>query len=173
MRSSNVQGFVSTVLTLYEEEEVLFSDTCGGQNREHMMIIFLSLLSEWLQIEIRHFYPVRGHSYCLCDRNFGKYEKEITKTETIETKDDYIKILKGARNPPFTVLKWGYFDIFLIMKRLSKKDAKFLTGLPIKKAMRINYFPNGEVHVFNDYKGEFKRFIIEKLITAANIFEDK
>ena len=39
--------------------------------------------------------------------------------------------------------------------------------------MRIDYFPNGEVHVFNDYKGEFKRFLIEKSITAADIFEDK
>ena len=70
-----------------------------------MMIIFLSQLSEWLQIEIRHFYPVRRHSYCQCDRNFGMYGNEEKKTETIETKNNYIKILKGARNPPFTVLK--------------------------------------------------------------------
>ena len=64
------------------EKIFLFLDACGGQNHNHMMIIFLSLFSEWLQIEIGHLYPVRGHSYCQCDRNFGMYGKEKKKTET-------------------------------------------------------------------------------------------
>ena len=87
-------------------------------------------------------------------------------------KDDYIKILKDARNPPFIVLKWGDFDILDYETRI-KKECQIPKGLLISKAVRIDYFPNGEVHVFNDYKGEFKRFLIEKSITAADIFEDK
>ena len=49
----------------------LFSDSCGGQNKNYNMIVFLSLLSQKLQVTICHLYPIRGHSYCECDRNFG------------------------------------------------------------------------------------------------------
>ena len=47
----------------YYNKIYLFSDACGGQN----------LLSKKLQLEIQHVYPVRGHSYCSCERNFGMY----------------------------------------------------------------------------------------------------
>ena len=53
----------------------LFSEACGGQNRNHMMKIFLPLLAEWLQIEIIHLYPVTGHFYCQCERNYDMYGK--------------------------------------------------------------------------------------------------
>jgi len=49
----------------------LFSDGCGGQNKNYFILSFLSLLCKKLQIEIQHVYPIRGHSYCSCDRNFG------------------------------------------------------------------------------------------------------
>ena len=48
-----------------------FSDSCGGQNKNYNMLVFLSLLSQKLQVTICHLYPIRGHSYCECDRNFG------------------------------------------------------------------------------------------------------
>ena len=54
---------------------VLFSDACGGQNRNYSMMICLSLLSRYLEVAIEHLYPVRGYSYCQCDRNFGAYGK--------------------------------------------------------------------------------------------------
>ena len=54
----------------------LFSDSCGGQNKNYLVLSFLSLLSRKLQTEIQHIYPVRGHSYCSCVRNFGMYGKK-------------------------------------------------------------------------------------------------
>lgn len=62
----------------------LFSDSCGGQNKNYLILSFLSLLSKKLQLEIQHIYPVRGHSYCSCDRNFGMYGIKKKKVETIE-----------------------------------------------------------------------------------------
>ena len=53
----------------------LFSDSCGGQNKNYLVLKFLSLLSTHFQLEIQHLFPVRGHSYCQCDRNFGTYRK--------------------------------------------------------------------------------------------------
>ena len=75
--------------------------------------------------------------------------------------------VKGARNPPFTVLKWGDFDILDYETRI-KKECQIPKGLLISKSVRIDYFPNGKVHVFNVYKGKLKRFLIEKSITAED-----
>lgn len=57
----------------YYHKIYLFSDSCGGQNKNYLIVSFLSLLSKKLQIEIHHIYPIRGHSYSSCDRNFGMY----------------------------------------------------------------------------------------------------
>jgi len=84
----------------------LFSDGCGGQNKNYFILSFLSL-SKRLQIEIRHVYPVRGHSYCSCDRNFGLCGQKKKKVETIETVEDYISIIKSVRNSPFIVIREG------------------------------------------------------------------
>lgn len=60
----------------YYNKIYLFSDSCPGQNKNYMTLSFLSLLSKKLQVEIQHVYPVRGHSYCSCDRNFEMYGKK-------------------------------------------------------------------------------------------------
>lgn len=61
----------------------LFSDACGGQNRNYNDLVFLSLLAKHFQMEIYHLYPVRGHSYCQCDRNFDLYGKQKKKKKLI------------------------------------------------------------------------------------------
>jgi len=83
----------------------LFSNRCGGQNKNYFILSFLSLLSKKLQIEIQHVYPVRGHSYCSCDRNFSLYGQKKKKIETIETVEDYISIIKSVRNHLFIVIR--------------------------------------------------------------------
>ena len=75
----------------------LFSDACGGQNRNYTVFIFLSLLSEFLDLEIQHLYHVRGHSYCQCYRNFGLYGKMKKITEVIESDSEYYEIILNAR----------------------------------------------------------------------------
>lgn len=54
----------------------LYSDVDGGQNRSYLTVLFLSWLSVKYQTEIVHLYPVRGHTYSVCDRNFGIYCKK-------------------------------------------------------------------------------------------------
>lgn len=63
----------------YYNKIYLFSDSCGGQNKNYLMMSFLSLLSQKFQIEIQHVFQVRGHSYCSCDRNFGMYGQKKKK----------------------------------------------------------------------------------------------
>ena len=54
----------------------LFSDSCGSQNKNYHMLKFLSLLSNRLQLNIQHVFPVKGHLYCQCERNFGLYGRK-------------------------------------------------------------------------------------------------
>lgn len=131
----------------------LFSDATGGQNRNYLFLCFLSLLSKYLQIEIHHLYPVRGHSYCSCDRNFGLYGQKKKKVETIETVDEYIEIIKSARNPPFTIINEN--DIVVKdFETLIPKQVDVPKELRISEAVKIIYYPNGDVSVFNTYDGE-------------------
>lgn len=58
------------------EKIFLYSDAAGGQNRNYLIVLFLSMLAVKYQTEIHHLFPVRGHSYSQCDRNFGLYGKK-------------------------------------------------------------------------------------------------
>lgn len=89
----------------YYDKIFLFSDNCPGQNKSYLLLSFLSLLSAKLQVEIEHVYPVRGNLYCSCDRNFGMYGAKKKKTEIIETEEEYVELIKTARNPPFITLR--------------------------------------------------------------------
>lgn len=79
--ANSVCNFVEYVIKKELEENYfnkidLYSDAAGSQNRNYLALRFFSLLSEKYQIEIQHLFPVRGHSYCQCDRNFGLYGKK-------------------------------------------------------------------------------------------------
>ena len=91
--------------------------------------------------------PVRGHSYCKCDRNFAKYSRPKKKTETIETEDEYLKMIEKAKNPPFIVVKSTVVSVKDFEPCL-KSGVKILKDLQIRNAVKIIYYPNGEVEVF-------------------------
>ena len=58
------------VETLY-----LFSDGCGGQNKNYTILwFFLTLIKLKRFKSIVHIFPVRGHSFLPCDRDFASIE---------------------------------------------------------------------------------------------------
>ena len=57
----------------HHKKIVLFSGACGGQNKNYTVFAYLLTLSMQLDVDIWHVFPVRGHSCCQCDRNFGMY----------------------------------------------------------------------------------------------------
>ncbi|KAJ8665827.1 hypothetical protein QAD02_007489 [Eretmocerus hayati] len=89
----------------YYNKIYLLCDSCGGRNKNYLVLYFLSLLAKVLQLEVHQIFPVRGHSYCSCDRNFGIYGNKKKNMETIETPEDYYKLVGEAREPPFTIVK--------------------------------------------------------------------
>lgn len=126
----------------------LFSDACGGQNRNYNVLTFLSLLSNHFQVEVHHVYPIRGHSYCQCDRNFGVYGQKKKRIEKFETADEYIEMIKTSRDPPFIIVNQDEIEIKDFESML---NATIPNELQISKLFKIVYFPNGHVNAFEKY----------------------
>lgn len=87
--ANSVCSFLNTVfcndLTAGTKTVFLLSDACPGQNRNYTVSKFLSATAVLKKIEILQLFPVRGHSYCQCDRNFGLYAKKIKSLQSIKT----------------------------------------------------------------------------------------
>lgn len=91
---SMLYDFISRHVPEGVEKIYLISDNAGGQNKNRIVVSFLAWLSEALNIEIEHVFPIRGHTYSVCDRNFGTYTKQMKRIEVIETPRQVANILK-------------------------------------------------------------------------------
>lgn len=94
---------------------ILYSDSCGGQNRNIKISLMLKhfLASSHLEL-IEQKYFLSGHSFNSCDQNFGYIEKESRKIEIINDPDHWIDIIKNTRKtePKFIVTKMKTSDFF-------------------------------------------------------------
>lgn len=93
------------------EKIILYSDSCGGQNRNIKVALMLKKfladrkLPVLQSIDQRFF--VSGHSYNSCDRCFGTIEKQKKITENIFVPEHWVNIIQQAKkkDPPFTVIE--------------------------------------------------------------------
>ena len=72
--------------TLPDEVDTLnlYSDGCGGQNKNRFVIMYLySLVKLGRFKKIKHVFPIRGHSFLPCDRDFGIIEQKKRKKERV------------------------------------------------------------------------------------------
>jgi hypothetical protein len=99
---SMLLNFLEEKLVSYPnvKEIVFLSDAAGGQNKNTIMSTFCSWLAVTRKVKITQLFPVRGHSYGQCDRNFGMYGKILKKKENIYSPEEYIKILESCRSSP-------------------------------------------------------------------------
>lgn len=86
----------------------LFADNCGGQNKNHTLLRFVMALVElnWFD-EVTINFPIRGHSYMPCDRDFGLIKRKMKRKERIYTLEQYKSIIKKSSKVPdkFTLEK--------------------------------------------------------------------
>lgn len=146
----------------------LFSDSCPGQNKNYFVVSFFSLLSAKFQIEVQHVYPVRGHSYCSCDRNFGMYGKKKKSTEVVETDEEYIRLIQTSRDPPFITLRESEYEV-KNFEPILQKDTNNLSKLQISKVVRLIYFPNGQINAYYDYNSEPVQHTVQLSITFDDL----
>ncbi|KAL4711664.1 hypothetical protein ACJJTC_003431 [Scirpophaga incertulas] len=76
----------------------IFCDSAGGQNKNYNMIKFAYFLTHESKLldSVSFTFPVRGHSYMECDKNFG-----VVKLKTrMELPNDFYNLLISARSKP-------------------------------------------------------------------------
>lgn len=70
----------------HTKELHLFSDNCWGQNKNHTVIrMLLALTDSGRFSKIIHYFPVRGHSFLPCDRDFAMVKRKLRKCDRIFT----------------------------------------------------------------------------------------
>lgn len=113
---------------------VLYSDTCGGQNRNsHVAAMFLTIMQNRTHLEvIDHKFMVSGHSHLECDVDHGLIEKQKKKLQIpVSHPHDWYQLVRsvGKKNK-FEVIEFthrdflNFADLFKSTLSLRKKDSE-------------------------------------------------
>lgn len=123
----------------------LFCDGCPGQNKNNTVIRFLMALSVQRNMMIHLYFPVRGHSFNDCDRNFSVVKRKIRREDRVFTHQQYIDlIVQSSNTEKFNVEKVNTEDIIDFKKwaQLNFK-AKPLSvrsyGKDVPKNQKVNF----------------------------------
>ena len=133
---------------------VLLSDGCGGQNKNYLFMQFFLSLSKKLSVSIEHVFPVVGHSFNQCDRNFGMCSKIVKKTEIIESVEEYVEIIKNRRTPQFIIVTDSNYKIIDFESCFPDLSLWQQKEIRISKQKRIIYYPDNKVDTHFDYKND-------------------
>lgn len=80
------------VTTLY-----IFTDNCGGQNKNAALVHFLmTLVGSGRFLKIIHHLPEPGHSFLPCDRDFGKIEQRKRKKELLYVPEEWYNLVENC-----------------------------------------------------------------------------
>lgn len=96
------------------QELHIFSDGCPGQNRNNTVVRYLLALVATKRFrKIFHYFPVRGHSFLPCDRDFGILKRVIRKSDRIiYLPEEYETMMLNCRKQnPFTISTMTYKNI--------------------------------------------------------------
>lgn len=90
---------------------VIFSDNCGGQNKNiNLSLLLLRFLHSGRFSQVKQYFLMPGHSYLPCDRDFGNLEKYFHGHE-VYTTPHYIELMRQARRDhPFVVKQMDHED---------------------------------------------------------------
>lgn len=150
----------------------IFSDTCGGQNRNQNIVALLLYLVQKTSIDvIEHKFLESGHSYMEVDSMHSAIEKE-KKYQPVYVVNDWLSIFKKARSRrnrnktygPY-ITKELKFNEFLDLKDLSKNllknklfdcDNERVNWLKVKCFRFTKLQPNFFEYRY-DYFGDYKK----------------
>jgi hypothetical protein len=159
------------------EEVIIFSDNNFAQNKSRYIWLFYdSLVVNKVFKKITIIYPIPGHSYLDCDRDFGLIEKKRHKTDKVCVPSEYVKLVESANNKiPFEVIYANYslsndlsIDGHKIVKVLDYKNLMsdyLLSNLEHLSNVRIIEFSKESIKVSLDLR---KKPEIELKLVKAN-----
>ena len=90
----------------------LFSDSCGGQNRNINIVALLMYLvscSRYTFTTVDQKFMVSGHFFLPNDRDFGNIEQHKRKVQQVFTPSEWCSVIRNARcvNPFQVVERWA------------------------------------------------------------------
>lgn len=104
--ASCLLNYLTSRPTTGEEELIVYTDNCGGQNKNwFLMLLWLQLVREKKYKSIEHRFLVSGHTYLPSDRDFAvieKYKKYLRQVYCPE--QWYEAVAKSKRVKPFKVV---------------------------------------------------------------------
>lgn len=145
----------------------VFSDACGGQNRNNTLIrFFLTLITLGRFKKIYQYFPIRGHSFLQCDRNFGTAKRLIRRADRIYTPNEYNLMISTAKKTGFVVTNVKSEDILdfknswpQFYKKTCKSIDKATTYL-ISKYRHLEYSSNNKGYlVAHEYIDGLAKYI--------------
>ncbi|CAH1111345.1 unnamed protein product [Psylliodes chrysocephalus] len=120
-------------LTQQIKKAILYSDSCGGQNRNsHVSAMFLTLLQQCSQLEqIDHKFMVSGHSHLECDVDHGMIEKQKKHLQMqISVPHDWYQLVRDTgKKKKFQVVELNhkdfvnYSDLYKSHLKLKQEDS--------------------------------------------------
>lgn len=121
----------------------VFSDGCFAQNKNHTNIrMFSCLVSLGKFKSVEQYFPLRGHSFLPCDRDFAVLKRKIKKTDRIYILKDYIElILTSNRKNEYLVIVPESKDIINFKSWWPKKNMLSIesVGKSVPKEQKVNF----------------------------------
>ena len=129
----------------------LFSDACSSQNKNSIVIACLKRFADRsvLFTEVKHFFPIRGHSFLPPDRVFGRIEKELRRKDNILSPSEYYTFFSRQGN----VLQLGKDWMIKDYQQVSKSILKSKLPFPLRDQRVITYTKTN-IGVQNVYSAE-------------------
>lgn len=129
-----VYSYLTKQINTQKTKLIVWSDNCGAQNKNQIVLaMYLALLAKGNFTEIIHKFPVKGHTFLACDRDFGVIEKHKKRCKCIVPMDVVRTIATAKQNNPFVV---AVFDGFHDWKSIAKENLN-TTKLKISEAAQI------------------------------------
>lgn len=118
---SLLHNFVYNVLSTDVRHLEIFCDSCGGQNKNYTVIRYVHHLVHIQKRfdSVKMSFPVRGHSYLECDKNFGL----INQKAHVELPNEWAEVFKSARHKPKP------FEVIEVTQDLFREWSKFFHSM--------------------------------------------
>ena len=148
---SCLDHFVHNYLGPEVQKLAIFSDNCGGQNKnKNIVLTYLRWVHAGKFNKVEHHFMEPGHSHLSCDGDFGNLEQKF-KVNDVYTTPHYIQLMEECRSDsnPFTIIPMGpntFYDFGVLENHVSKaglkgcgfKNAKrFLVNADNKKGIKV------------------------------------
>lgn len=79
------------------ENLIIFSDGAAGQNKNNCLLrVLMNLTGRNVFKSIKYYFPIRGHSFLPCDRDFGRIKRVLKKCDRIYSVDEYKELMLQA-----------------------------------------------------------------------------